>query len=208
MKRTNYYSYGITFLITFVFVIIWLIEIIKGDMPQIDIWMQQFTQQFTDTPIYTMFRAITELGSFHVVAPLTVVTTIALGIIYRDYRPAITLALGVLTTHILNTLIKSVVQRERPSISAALNAEGFSYPSGHAMVSTVCYGIIAYFIIRKLKQASTRKIVLTLFTITIFLIGLSRPFLNVHYTTDIITGFFLGTISLYTWIQFYLFLKK
>lgn len=208
MKSTNYYPYVITFLITFVFVIIWLIEIIKGDMPQIDIWMQQFTQQFTDTPIYTAFRAITELGSFHVVAPLTVIATIILGIIYRDYRPALTLGLGVLSTHLLNQLIKTTVARERPSISVALNAEGFSYPSGHAMVSTVCYGIIAYFIITKLKQASTRKIVLTFFTVTIFLIGLSRPFLNVHYTSDIITGFFLGTISLYIWIRFYLFLKK
>lgn len=208
MKRTKYYTYGTTYLIIGVFVTIWFIEILKGDMPQVDKWMQQFTSQFTDTYIYTFFRGITELGSFHVIAPITVIAATLLWIILRDYRPAFTLGLSVLTTHYLNQLIKHLVARERPSISAALNAEGFSYPSGHAMIPIVCYGLLAYFITKQIKHASTRTIIITIFAIIIFLIGLSRPFLNVHYLTDIITGFFIGSICLYLWINIYHYLKK
>lgn len=208
MKRTKHTIYGTIYAIVGIFVIISLIQILRGDTPQVDKWMQQFTSQYTDTSIYTFFRAMTELGSFHVVAPVTIIGGIVLWIIMRDYRPALVLGLGVLTTHFLNQLIKHLVARERPSISAALNAEGFSFPSGHAMIPIVCYGLLAYFITKQIKQASTRTIIISLITIMVFLIGLSRPFLNVHYLTDTITGFFIGSISLYVWIKIYQMMKN
>src|SRR5699024_5330573 len=203
MKKTKYYTYGTTFLIVGVFVIIWFIEIIKGDTPVIDQWMQAWTKEFTDTFVYTFFRWITELGSFHTVLGLSTMMVILLWTIYRHYLPAMIFGLGVLTTHFLNTIIKNAVQRDRPSISPLLNAEGFSYPSGHAMVSIVCYGLIAYFLIKKINHPTIKKWILGTSTVIIFLIGLSRSFLNVHYASDIITGFFLGAICLYVWITIY-----
>lgn len=203
MHKMKYYTYGTTFLIIGVFVIIWFIEIIKGDTPVIDKWTQTFTGKFTDTFVYNFFRWITELGSFDTVLGLSVMMVILLWSIYRHYLPAMVFGLAVLTTYFLNTIIKNAVQRDRPSINTLLNAEGFSYPSGHAMISTVCYGLIAYFLIKKIHHPTMQKWILLISTVIIFLIGLSRPFLNVHYASDIITGFFLGAICLYAWITIY-----
>ena len=110
---------------------------------------------------------------------------------------------GILLTHQLNILIKSLVVRERPSISVAANAEGYSFPSGHAMISMVCYGLIAYLLVKKMKSHVLIFITQTMFVTLIFLIGISRYVIHVHYITDIVAGFALGFICLIGLIYVY-----
>src|SRR5690625_5637596 len=81
---------------------------------------------------------------------------------------------GILTTYILNQLIKDFIARERPSISVLLNAEGYSFPSGHSMVTMVCYGLIAYFMGTKLASRKATMIIQIMFGCIIFIIGFSR----------------------------------
>nr|WP_280922962.1 phosphatase PAP2 family protein [Virgibacillus litoralis] len=110
---------------------------------------------------------------------------------------------GTLTSHGLNILIKRLVERERPSILVAANAEGYSFPSGHAMISMVCYGLLAYFITKNLKSAKATFAVQFLFALLIFLIGISRYMINVHYLTDVLAGFIFGFIFLVGLIYLY-----
>ncbi|MDY0407825.1 phosphatase PAP2 family protein [Paracerasibacillus soli] len=60
------------------------------------------------------------------------------------------------------------------------------------MVSIVCYGLLAYFIARECKTRAEKLIIEWSFITFILLIGVSRFFINVHYLTDILTGFFVG----------------
>lgn len=94
-------------------------------------------------------------------------------------------------------MIKALVGRERPSISAALNAEGYSFPSGHAMIPMVCYGLIAYLLGKRMGSGKNRWLVQAMFGCLVLLIGISRFFINVHYLTDIITGFTIGFLFLF-----------
>lgn len=181
-------------LILFALVIIgiWVMKILRGELPYVDQWTRALVERFDDTYVYTVFRWITELGSSSFLVPFTIVMAIVLWGMLRDYLTALIFAGGTLASHLLNILIKVLVERERPSISAAANAEGHSFPSGHAMISMVCYGLLAYFIVKKWRSAKAKFLTRLFFALLIFLIGLSRFFINVHYLTDIMAGFFFG----------------
>ena len=181
----------------------WISVIRREELPRFDQWTRPFVDTVAETKVYTLFRWMTEFGSFHFVFPLTIIGIIVLWIVFRDYLPALIFGLGVLTTHLLNQLIKDFIARERPSISVLLNAEGYSFPSGHSMVTMVCYGLIAYFIGTKLASRKATMIIQIMFGCIIFLIGFSRYILNVHYLTDIISGFLFGFIMLLLFIYLY-----
>src|SRR5699024_12489221 len=130
----------------------------------------------------------------------TIVMRFLLVWLHQDLLTALLVSGGTLFTHYLNETIKNIIARERPSISAVLYAEGYSFPSGHAMLSKVCYGLFTYYIVKKLP--SQRSIFLTqfFFALLIFFIGFSRIALHVHYATDVMSGFFGGFLCLIGWM--------
>ena len=182
---------------------IWIVKIVNDELPYVDQWTRTLVDRYADTNVYTFFRGITELGSQSFLIPFVVVMAFVVWWMLQDYLPALIFAGGTLASHLINTLIKNLVARERPSISVAANAQGHSFPSGHAMISMVCYGMLAYFIIKKLHTTKAIFFVQLFFALLVFLIGLSRFFINVHYLTDILTGFFLGYICLIALIKLY-----
>ncbi|MBR3119145.1 phosphatase PAP2 family protein [Oceanobacillus sp. FSL K6-0127] len=182
---------------------VWVVQIVNGYVPYIDTWSNQFVETLHNSIIYQPFRLVTNLGSEFFLVPFVVVMTIVLSILLKKWFVAILFPGGILLTHQLNILIKSLVVRERPSISVAANAEGYSFPSGHAMISMVCYGLIAYLLVKKMKSHVLIFITQTMFVTLIFLIGISRYVIHVHYITDIVAGFALGFICLIGLIYVY-----
>ncbi|WP_339228832.1 phosphatase PAP2 family protein [Oceanobacillus sp. FSL K6-2867] len=182
---------------------VWVIQIVNGNVPAIDRWTNQFVESLHDSIIYQPFRLITNLGSESFLEPFVVIMAIVLSVLLKKWFVAILFPGGILLAHQLNIFIKSIVVRERPSISAAANAEGYSFPSGHAMISMVCYGLIAYLLVKKMKSNVLIVITQTTFTTLIFLIGISRYVIHVHYITDIVAGFALGFICLWGLIYVY-----
>jgi len=171
---------------------IWVIKIYKEQLPLVDMWTRDFVANLQDTAVFDFSRATTELGSRSFLIPFTIITAFFLFYIFKDWFPAFLLSGGTLGVHLFNKFIKRLVGRERPSIWEEANAEGFSFPSGHAMIPVVCYGIFAYYISKKIKSTKLKLFIQVLFALLIFLIGFSRYVINVHYLTDIIAGFFIG----------------
>ena len=191
-------------LLMLVFIVTYWTILIKNDkMPTFDEWTRPYVDIVSETKVYTVFRWITELGSFHVVFPLTLIMMLLFLILFKDYLPACLFGVGVLTAHITNQLLKQLMTRERPSISVLLNAEGYSFPSGHSMIAIVCYGLIAFFIGLHLASNKQKVILYILLGGLILLIGVSRYVLNVHFLTDIISGFLFGGIILFSFIHLY-----
>ena len=143
-----------------------------------------------------MFSYITKLGSKTFLLPATIVMVLVFWIWYKNFRPAFLFGFGVLGTHLLNKLIKVLVKRERPSISVLLDAVGYSFPSGHAMVSIVFFGLVAYFISIRCNSKKMRISIRIISGCLILCIGLSRYILNVHYLTDILSGYVIGLLIL------------
>lgn len=115
-----------------------------------------------------------------------------------DKRLAIRLSVLVLLTMSLNYILKNLIGNPRPfvregtylkkwGVSAAeakLLATEYSTPSGHAMGSSVFYAYLYAFI--------KRRTVRCLAVVAIVLIGLSRPYLGVHYVEDVLLGWAIG----------------
>jgi membrane-associated phospholipid phosphatase len=200
----------ICFLIVMVAIVgVWMIEIMRGEVPYIDKWTRALVGTFQGTYIYSFFRLVTNLGSNSFMYPFTLITSLFLFIIFRDWLPAVTFGLGTYGTYLVNRLIKLLVARERPSILVEANAVGESFPSGHAMIPMVCYGLLAYFLAKKIKSTTVMLSVQIFFSLLVFLIGFSRYVINVHYLTDVVAGFVFGYICLliiiylYEWIEYW-----
>jgi len=98
---------------------------------------------------------------------------------------------------LLNTTLKALFERTRPVHDSALvQADGWSFPSGHSSGSVVVYGMLAYVLIHSLPPAMARRasLPLVLLAVTLaFSVGCSRVFLQVHFATDVLAGFASGT---------------
>jgi len=152
------------------------------------------------TKLTNIFKTITSFGGS---TCLLLLSTI-LFILIKNKKISINIVLNLLIIFLLNQVTKSIFLRERPIGIGLIDESGYSYPSGHAMVSLAYYGYLIYLInktniIKIIKITST--VILTLLIISI---GLSRIYIGVHYLTDIIGGFLLAIIYLLIMKNFYL----
>ncbi len=98
---------------------------------------------------------------------------------------------------ILNFLLKISYQRLRPDLFAGpLHLTSYSFPSGHAMGSLVCYGILVYVAMRWLRSRYARLLLVAGATLLVLAIGFSRVYFGVHFPTDILGGYIAGAIWL------------
>ena len=80
---------------------------------------------------------------------------------------------------------------------------GYSFPSGHAMVSFGFYGFLIYLAYKKINNKKIKYPLIISLALLILLIGISRIYLGVHYATDIIGGFIIGFIYLIVFIKYF-----
>ena len=107
--------------------------------------------------------------------------------------------LGIIT--ILNQLLKRILQRPRPEEFRIINESGYSFPSGHSMVSMAFYGYLIYLIYKYVKNKYLKWFLITILGILIVNIGISRIYLGVHYTSDVLAGFLISISYLIVYIS-------
>ena len=94
---------------------------------------------------------------------------------------------------VLNALLKISFHRARPDLWPALVAEHtYSFPSGHAAMSTVFFGGLASVVFHLTDRRLPRIAAVTLALIAIVTIMGTRVYLGVHWTTDVLAGFVVG----------------
>jgi undecaprenyl-diphosphatase len=104
---------------------------------------------------------------------------------------------------LLNQVLKLVIQRPRPPYAAAyLHHFSWSFPSGHAMLSLIGYGMLAYLLVVLWVHRRSLQVAIVLgATLLIAAIGLSRLYLGVHYFSDVVGGYAAGVLWLSTCIS-------
>jgi len=137
------------------------------------------------------FKFITNLGS----ATCLIVITLTLFLLLKNKVIVKYLAMHLTMGFLLNQITKIVFLRPRPSINI-IDISGYSYPSGHSMMSLIFYGYLAYIVYKSNLNKTKKLIINTFLIILIILIGISRIYLGVHYPTDVIGGFILAAIYL------------
>ncbi|MDB5252178.1 MAG: hypothetical protein JWP27_1347 [Flaviaesturariibacter sp.] len=89
-------------------------------------------------------------------------------------------------------ILKNLFGRERPLIPLLQSAKGLSFPSGHALMSMTFYGLLIYITWHSVKDRRLKWTLIGLLFVLILLIGFSRIYLRVHYTSDVLAGFAMG----------------
>ncbi len=142
----------------------------------------------------TFFLLITSLGNpLELTIVVIFVTTIL--IIKRHKYYALVLLISLVFNIIFVTIIKFIIERPRPPINYALVIENnFSFPSAHTIIAVTFYGVIFYFLARAIKNKYFEYFVIFLGIVLTLLIGISRIYLGVHWTSDVLASYCLGIV--------------
>ncbi len=147
------------------------------------LWLQQFQ---TDRS-YFFWDVFTNFGGSYY---LYMVPALLWSV---DYRMGLRLLLLLTATLILNSILKEAFAAPRPfELDARIVSSGeigYGLPSGHAQLAVVFWGVLADWI--------DRKPFWILAFAMMFLMGLSRLVLGVHFPTDVLAGWFLGGVTLW-----------
>lgn len=115
-------------------------------------------------------------------------------LIKKHKKEALTFAFIVLMAPSINGILKKVIQRSRPPFEPLVSTSSYSFPSGHAIGSLVFYMTLSYFIYHFTGSKKLSFIAFIISVLLIFVIGISRMYLGVHYPTDILAGWMGGLI--------------
>lgn len=151
----------------------------------IDWFVYHLVQNLKCDFMTSFFKLCSNLGStwFYVILVLLLV-------IFKNKKD-IWVGIHLLIIQGINCFIKALVKRARPpQIYHLVKETNYSFPSGHSMSAMAGYGLL---IIEVQKSSLKYKTIIKVFlAIMIFLIGLSRIYLGVHYFSDVIGGFLLS----------------
>ena len=117
--------------------------------------------------------------------------------VFKDFK-IIYLSLGGVG---FNTIMKTLVHRKRPDINRMINERGYSFPSGHSLISSLVFGYLIYKLNNTIKNKFIKYFVIGIIVCIILSIGISRIYLGVHYFSDVLCGFLEGFIILLTFLD-------
>ena len=138
---------------------------------------------------------ITELGATEWAVGATAIASVLVALAIGPWRHGVAAAATITFAAVATSLIKLAVARTRPEVLEPIIREaGFSFPSGHASHSAVGYGILAVLVSRTRLPRAVRIGLIVALVILVFLIGLSRVWLGVHYPTDVLAGWVAGGV--------------
>src|SRR5690349_10976060 len=171
-------------------------DVLEGDgIAGIDQPITSWLPAHRDLWLTATLRVVTHAGGPLLLAAFAFPISVAAAWRCRSWRPVVlALVCGGGIPLVLFTA-KALVGRERPPLPFALvDADGYSFPSGHATGTAAITVITAWMLTRWLIPWWTARVVVWTVAIgSVFLIGFSRVYLGVHYVSDVLAGWMLGT---------------
>jgi membrane-associated phospholipid phosphatase len=153
--------------------------------------------RYLATPTLTpFFLIVTAAASAELLTVVGVLVTVSYALL-RRWLHVVTWLAALAGGAVLNQLLKALFSRSRPSfVDPSLPVSGYSFPSGHAMLSLVVYGVLAYFVVLDLRTWRARIAVVFGTTLLVLLVGFSRMYLGAHYFSDVVAGYAAGGVWL------------
>ena len=156
-----------------------------------------FVSQFICEGLTEFFKFITNFASF----PFITIAIIIILMLVKDKSVGIMIAINSINGVIINKILKSIFVRPRPDVLKLVKQDGYSFPSGHTMAACIFYGILIYLIYKSDFSKKIKNISITILSILILLIGISRIYLGVHYASDVVSGYLFSLIYLISFIS-------
>ena len=162
-------------------------EILQSGIENI-LWLQQFQTEHS----YELWEIFTNFGGTYYLYMVPAIVWVI------DYRMGLRLLSMLTLTLVLNAILKEVFAQPRPfEFDARVVSPGelgYGLPSGHAQLAVVFWGVLAGWVDRR---------PFWFFAISMmFLMGLSRVILGVHFPTDVLLGWVLGGLTLWAYFRY------
>jgi undecaprenyl-diphosphatase len=163
-------------------------------------WLAAFDQQVTQflqarrTP--WLSRAMLFVSDAHETVRILAATVLLAmwRLVRSDRTAAMTLAVVPLG-QLLNVGLKHVFQRARPVVPEPLvHLATYSFPSGHAVASTLFYGAVCALVLQRVRSRAWRALAAIGAVVMILLVTSSRVYLGAHYLSDVIAGVAVGAV--------------
>lgn len=147
-----------------------------------------------------IMKKVTYFGSVYFFLPIGLIIFVLM-LKNKNIKGILLLILSTLGSYGLNFILKNIFLRIRPLNYFLIEQGGYSFPSGHAMVSLTFYTTMTYLLANKSEKREVKAILWFINFIIIFLIGFSRIYLGVHWPTDVLMGFAIGLVFTYIYIR-------
>ncbi len=177
----------------------YLVRLINANtISVLDNYIYNIIKGFISPKMTPIVKFITEFGNYTVMIP--VIILFYLFNKDKSFNRYFTINLVAIFTS--NFIVKNIIRRDRPIDINLIIENGFSFPSGHSMVSFAFYGFIIYYVYCSHLSKLGKTIIISILTLLVLMIGLSRIYLGVHYASDVIGGFVLALVYLIIFIKY------
>jgi undecaprenyl-diphosphatase len=174
-----------------------LAELVRSNSDQlmaIDNNAHSWATQHRATGATGFFTVMTIIGGPPVLGATAFAVAVAL-YLKRRFRWLAYLAVTAGGGALLNVLLKLYFARARPAVAEMMRrAHGYSFPSGHAMGSTVVFLALSYLAFRTATQWRWKSAAIAGAATMILAVSLSRVYLGVHWISDVAAGMAGGTV--------------
>ena len=140
------------FIIALLFVYI-VNRIYKDNIYRFDNQIYKMVVIFMNPVVTKILKVLTHFGDWMIMIPISI------GIIIKNRKCGILVSINLIIIFILNQTMKLIFNRPRPEGNRLIEASGYSFPSGHSMVSMAFYGFLVYLFYKLVDKKTVKKLV-------------------------------------------------
>lgn len=168
--------------------------VVNGNADYFDAYYGGAIQSLRADWLTTLVELITYLGNWQTI---TIICILLLAFEKTRKTYGIPIAIVAILSAVLNRVAKLIIQRPRPDAANMLiQADGYSYPSGHTATAIAVFILLAYIICKNVSSKKKAALYAVPLVILALLISLSRVYLGVHYASDVLGAAFIGMTCL------------
>ena len=177
-------------------------DVFTKEIMLVDIIGYDFVSKYIISDSLTpIVKFITNLGGTIFLIFLTILLLIIFLFKFKNKKIGFAIVINIINSALLNMILKNILQRPRPEEFRIISVTGYSFPSGHSMNSMAFYGFLIYLIYIKIENKYIKFFLISILSVLIILVGISRIYLGVHYTSDVLAGFLISIVYLILYIN-------
>jgi undecaprenyl-diphosphatase len=167
---------------------LWLAwEVIAEKGEWLDTLGWNYVQGWT-SPLHTKMALLVTFGGTNFFT-ISIYLAILFYLFKKNYkREAIHVFVIASSSILLGWVLKLIFQRQRPNLPRLQLAIGYSFPSGHTLGAFTLCGILVYMTLKTEWSSIAKLLTVVLLLLYACFVGLSRIYLHVHFTSDVIAS--------------------